>query len=776
MKFINQKTKVAILFCLVTAMLLTPLSVAYAADEQVLIGDGSVENPYQISNADQLAAINDDLDAHYILMNDILLNDEEWTPIASVTAFTGSLDGKDFTIRGLLISGSGVFQGLFAQVGSSGELKNFAIEGSVTGGNSVGAFVGYNQGLIEDVVNHATVTADINGGGIVGYNLGTIRNSYNSGTVIGTSTNTGGIAGRNNGIIHDVYNIGSVSGGTSVGGIIGHNVGNLLNAYNTVDIKGDNYVGGVVGQNDTPNVYTRSLISNVYNSGAISSSATYAHIGGVVGYHYNGDLSNVYSTGTLSATGFGAEIGGVAAYVGLSAQVDGAYWLESSAQVGIFSGNGYNNRQNVLSFDVSGQFANTGTLLDTLNSGATAYNATKPTVEAETWVAQADGYPIFEGQEPEEPQITITGLTIKKDPDKKTYEIGDLVDLTGMVIVANMSDGSENEIAHNELSLSGFNSTQAETGQIVTVNYGNFSTKFSVDIVLPTPVKYTVQVNLDGGNGHPSGAGEYAANETVNIIAGTKSGFTFNGWLVSGDVVTLQDASSVSTSFIMPAAEVIITAQWTAVSGGGNVGGGSSGGGGVVVTPDDNDDEGDTIAPGDILDIEDEDTPLSGMPLPFIDVSIGDWFYDAVKYVFENDIMNGVSDTIFAPNDNMTRAMVWTVLARMSGVDTSGGDPWYSVAQDWAMVNEVSDGTNPDASITREEFATMLHRYAGSPIVDGMLNYPDDDLIADWAYDAFIWAVDKGIITGMDDGTLNPQGAATRAQMATMLQRYLTME
>ncbi len=158
---------------------------------------------------------------------------------------------------------------------------------------------------------------------------------------------------------------------------------------------------------------------------------------------------------------------------------------------------------------------------------------------------------------------------------------------------------------------------------------------------------------------------------------------------------------------------------------------------------------------------------------PFTDVTDADWFYSEVLYAYNKDLMTGVSDTLFAPNDNMTRAMVWTVLARIDGVDTAGADPWYSAAMAWAIEDGVSDGTNPDGTITREEFATMLYRFAGSPTVDGMLNYPDDDMVSDWAYEALIWAVDQGIIGGMDDGTLNPQGKATRAQMATMLMRYL---
>ncbi len=164
--------------------------------------------------------------------------------------------------------------------------------------------------------------------------------------------------------------------------------------------------------------------------------------------------------------------------------------------------------------------------------------------------------------------------------------------------------------------------------------------------------------------------------------------------------------------------------------------------------------------------------------MSFADVTEDDWYYDAVLYAFENEIMTGTSDVEFAPNDNMTRAMVWTVLARMSGIDTSGGDPWYSVAQDWAMENEVSDGTNPDGYITREEFATMLYRYVAPESVTQQTvlgQFSDSEAVSEWAVTAMEWAVAEGIITGIE-GALEPQGEATRAQMATMLMRYMSAE
>ena len=157
----------------------------------------------------------------------------------------------------------------------------------------------------------------------------------------------------------------------------------------------------------------------------------------------------------------------------------------------------------------------------------------------------------------------------------------------------------------------------------------------------------------------------------------------------------------------------------------------------------------------------------------FWDVSAHDWFADEVTYVVEAGLMEGVGNHLFDPNGEVTRAMTWTVLARMDGEDVDGGTPWYAKARTWAMDDGVSDGTNPNNAVTREQLVTMLYRYAGSPRVYGTLTgYTDCDKVSDWAVDAMIWATDTGLIQGMG-GKLNPQGTATRAQLATMLMRFV---
>lgn len=156
----------------------------------------------------------------------------------------------------------------------------------------------------------------------------------------------------------------------------------------------------------------------------------------------------------------------------------------------------------------------------------------------------------------------------------------------------------------------------------------------------------------------------------------------------------------------------------------------------------------------------------------FTDVKPTDWYAEAVEYVAKNGIMTGVAEGEFDPNGSVTRAMIWTVLARMDGVNTEGGSPWYAKAQSWAMETGVSDGTDPNGAVTREQLAAMLYRFKGSPAVTGDLStYPDATSVSDWAVTSVVWATRTGLINGIN-GYLKPQEGASRAQLATMLMRF----
>ena len=159
--------------------------------------------------------------------------------------------------------------------------------------------------------------------------------------------------------------------------------------------------------------------------------------------------------------------------------------------------------------------------------------------------------------------------------------------------------------------------------------------------------------------------------------------------------------------------------------------------------------------------------------LPFTDVAANAWYYDAVVYVYNNGLMDGVSNTLFNPDGEMTRAMVWAILARIDG-ETITGSNWVSEAQSWAVASGVSDGTDANGAVTRQELVTMLWRFAGEPETDATLSaWSDAASVSDWAEAAMAWAVDEGVITGVGASTIDPMGGAIRAQCATILMRSI---
>lgn len=158
----------------------------------------------------------------------------------------------------------------------------------------------------------------------------------------------------------------------------------------------------------------------------------------------------------------------------------------------------------------------------------------------------------------------------------------------------------------------------------------------------------------------------------------------------------------------------------------------------------------------------------------FADVTDESWAQDAIAFVSARELFSGMTATSFAPEAYMTRAMLMTVLARFDGAETSGGTTWYEKGTQWAIDHGVSDGANPNGDISREQLVTMLWRYLGAPAVDnGLSGYPDRDQISGYAQEAMRWAVENGIVSGLSDGSLNPQGQATRAQVAQMLKNLI---
>lgn len=262
-----------------------------------------------------------------------------------------------------------------------------------------------------------------------------------------------------------------------------------------------------------------------------------------------------------------------------------------------------------------------------------------------------------------------------------------------------------------------------------------------------------------------SGSGNLALNCTAGDVTVAFNGTAANGVTLarSGDSVTISGASGGS----VVVSENGATTTTTTITPGQD----------VSVTLD-----------GDIN--EEPDTPAGDMP--FTDVRANDWFYDAVKFVSDEKLMTGTGANTFAPNLTTTRGMIVSILYRLEGGPQINGsspftdvkdDDWYGDAVRWAERAGVVSGTSattfaPNAAITREQLAAILMNYANykhentSARAD-LSKYSDAGKISSWANDVMAWAVSKGYISGMTATTLAPQGSATRAQVAAILQRYL---
>ena len=151
----------------------------------------------------------------------------------------------------------------------------------------------------------------------------------------------------------------------------------------------------------------------------------------------------------------------------------------------------------------------------------------------------------------------------------------------------------------------------------------------------------------------------------------------------------------------------------------------------------------------------------------------GHWAESAIDFAAARELFAGKTSSTFAPDDSMSRAMLAVVLARLDGADAAGGNV-YQQGMSWAVAHGISDGQNPDGQVTREQFVTMLYRYAGSPAVtDRELHFGDVEEISTYARKAIIWATENGILNGYEDGRVVPKGKTTRAQVAAMLTQYV---
>lgn len=265
--------------------------------------------------------------------------------------------------------------------------------------------------------------------------------------------------------------------------------------------------------------------------------------------------------------------------------------------------------------------------------------------------------------------------------------------------------------------------------------------------------RYTVSVE-DTDNGSVKVSPTRASKgSTVTVTVKPDEGYELDELTVTdknGDSVKLTDKGDGKYTFQMPASKVTVEAVFTAV----------------------------------------EPEPEG---LPFTDVTSGDWFYDAVAYVYDKGMMEGTTDTTFAPAMNLTRSMIAQVLYNLeerpeapgaAGFPDVAAGAWYADAVNWAAARGIVKGYDtgafgPEDSVTREQLAAILYRYAQAKGYDttqgGMAvrEFSDSASISDWAQEAMAWAVNAQVLSGKGNGVLDPQGTATRAEVAQMLMNFV---
>ena len=759
----------------------------------------------KIGTADELmafaAAVNQGVytgfaDVTAELTNDIDMAGQEWIPIGNTDEkyFSGTFDGNGYTISNLSITHNtpGEYLGLFGATMAT--ILDVHVTGSLH--NTLSEARGSNFGVIAGLIQDGSITGcttdfEITGendalfgmciGGIAGQtNGGKIENCVSKANITGQpyEAYVGGIAGAIVGtqVINCKYEgtlslnrkgnrymfVGGITGGAQGGSKISYcvNAGNIdTSQSDSLDML---YVGGICGQ-----VY-ESSIEYCTNEGSIRAVAQY--VGGIAGQVRNNSgentLNNCLNRGTVSIKQ-GGNAGGIAAVISSNA---GAESIQNCV-----------SRGNITAEDAAVYHA----VISNIPDGV---------------IVQNNYYNSAIGSSGNIPEAVING-SISKSTD--------------------------------ELNSAAF---------VEDMNGKGGAYRLDRDGMLEVLPK-TYQLTIADSYAEVSGEGMYAEGDQIVIDAGSRSGYRFDGW--AAEAGSFENAEEEQTVFTMPAKEVTVTAHWVRRS---------SGGGGISVTrytvtfdtqggskissktvnwnatvsePDEPTREGYTFEgwfidkdcteeydfsarviknitlyakwkedkepdnptePTDPVEPENPDEWKN----PFDDVDKDDWFYDAVRYVYENGLFSGMTENTFAPNEAITRGMLVTVLWRIEEqpvandlilFDDVDQSAYYAEAICWAASEKIVNGYSdtefaPEQNITREEMAAIINRYADYKGVDtnvsgDLMKFADQAQIADWARENVAWAVGYGLLSGKENYLLDPQGHITRAETAAILNRFL---
>ncbi len=737
------------------------------------------------------------------------------------------------TVTGCIFSGSGSVSGKNYVGGVVGYNDGgtvtgciFSGSGSVSGEWYVGGIAGRNNGTVENCYNTGQVNGSADSsdvGGVVGLNRGTVENCYNTDSVSGKNY-VGGVVGYNiSASVTNCYNTGSVSGpnsgsGNSVGGVVGYNISaSVTNCYflsSTADVN-ENLSGIGEGNGTASNVEAKT--AKDFHSGEVAYLLQSKQADGssqVWGQTLGGEEDSLPTLVALNP-GAAQPVYKVTFKYGYDSVPENEIsYTNGSVKFPTFERTGY----------TFAGWTPTGTTISQDTTFTAQWTANTYTVTLHTndgTIAEGEkltSYTYGVGAKlPAENKITKTGHTfagwynnadLTGDPvieisatdtgekeywakwTPNTYQVtlhtndGTIAEgqnVTSYIYGVGAKLPTENEITKTGYIFVGWYNNADLTGDPVTeisktdINDKAYWAKWEeVENPEPEPTpdptpdpepeeppytgKYSYEISTDASDNGAISVDRYATEgDEVTITVSPDDAYLLDDLSVTanGKDVELTANSDGTYTFTMPSADVRITATF-------------------AEDPDWTPDE--------------PEEPSTDVSEIFIDIARDAWYKDAVQYAYDNGLMTGVSDTEFAPEATTTRAMIVSILARLEGVESAQAagfadvdDEWYATAVNWAanvgVVNGYEDNTfRPNTAITREQLAAILMNYAAYKGEDvsnraDLTSYTDQP--STWAEEAMSWAVAEGLISGVTNTELQPQGNATRAQVAAILQRYL---
>ena len=540
------------------------------------------------------------------------------------------------------------------------------------------------------------------------------------------------------GTVQNLSVSGSVKGNNYVGGVAGDNSGSVTNCAFSGSVSGNSSVGGVVGLN-------RGSVENCYNTGAVNSSGN--NVGGVVGYN-SGPVKNCYNTGTVSD---GTTSGGVVGQNFGSGSVTGCYFLQGTAESGIGENVGSGDATATEKDDTA---FHSGEVAWLLENGQTAGSS-------QVWGqnikdGENDNYPQLRAFDADTPQVyKVAFMNDSEEHDAKYAN-------NGMTVGSPTTNPTKEGYTFAGWFTEDSGGSQWNFSTAVTENMTLYAQWTAIEEPEPEPEeppysgKYSYEISTSVGDNGALSVDRYATEgDKVTIDVAPDQAYKLDELVVTanGKDVELTANGDGTYSFTMPSADVKITATFA-----------------------------------EDPDWTEPEEPATDVSDIFLDIAPNAWYKDAVQYAYDNGLMTGVSANEFAPEQTTTRAMIVSILARLEGVTTAEAagfadvdDEWYATAVNWAanvgVVNGYEDNTfRPNTAITREQLAAILMNYAAYKGEDvsartALDNYTDQP--STWAEEAMSWAVAEGLISGVTNTELQPQGNATRAQVAAILQRFL---